>query len=50
MTRLEEAQPKIPSTGTADELEQFFANGAGARRLLAFALSPGFGALLSRTE
>ncbi|HEX8950389.1 MAG TPA: hypothetical protein VF945_01020, partial [Polyangia bacterium] len=47
VTRLEEAQPKIPSTGTAEELEQFFAGGAAARRLLAFALSPGFGALLT---
>ena len=47
VTRLEEAAPKIPSTGTAEDLEEFFASGAAARRLLAFAISPGFGALLT---
>ncbi len=50
VTRLDEAQPKIPSTGTAEELEQFFTASAAARRLLAFAISPGFGALMARSD
>jgi hypothetical protein len=50
VTRLDEAQPKIPSTGTAEELEQFFTSSPAARRLLAFAISPGFGALLNHND
>jgi tetratricopeptide (TPR) repeat protein len=45
--RLDDTLPKFPSTGSNEELEQFFAGAPVARRLLAFAISPTFGALLS---
>jgi tetratricopeptide (TPR) repeat protein len=46
LSRLDDTLPKFPSTGTSDELEQFFAGAAVSRRLLAFAISPAFSGLL----
>jgi len=46
LSRLDEGQPKMPMTGSADELEQFFAQAPAARRMLAFAASPALEGLL----
>jgi tetratricopeptide (TPR) repeat protein len=40
VARLDESEVKLPTTGSAEDLEKFFAGAPAARRLLAFAVSP----------
>jgi hypothetical protein len=48
LSRLEEGSPKLPTAGRIEDLDTFVAASPTVRNAIAFAASPGFGALLGR--